>query len=499
MGSSSQNLDDLSALHDIISAIPDAEVSELIADLETNLDKSKDLVDESFDHYLIQEPECSYTTTSTKLTVPNPSGSQGGSVVTQNDYSNELRNTTISPYSGQWIQPQTQECLYSESGSNLGGSSDVAQDFHSLPQAPEISGESQVFPGVTQDVLNRQDTTTIGFQEQPQSQEFFVLNDQTTSTTDGSEARNQQPVTDILKTELREAEDSKKVWYDKNVEVSVEPVTKPGVEFHVEIDDNGKDKNYLFSEKLNKIYAGVDKQLNFNIRFNYNPNLSRKVLVRIMWVNKDKPFQPLYRCQKNNHVSYKNEPRNHVVVLLNDDSAEYVGTPEGKNFRDRIAVIIIMGNSTRMNIPLKIMCPSSCSGTNTPPTVLVFTLEDFDGGELLGREVVPIQVTSNFRRDMEAAEKALESKKLKRKQDDAGPNDNSTVPKEESPNGLSIPYNMLMNLPNAEFAMNFAKINLPLFEAQLSNTDNSSDEDLQATVAKLRRMAGGNFEFPKDK
>lgn len=291
-----------------------------------------------------------------------------------------------------------------------------------------------------------------------------------------------------------EVQDHKEPLYDVNIDVSVEPLLLPGVDFQVKLAENGKNDNYTFSNQLKKVFTSVDKPCTFEMSCNSAP--TNHLIIRIMLVCANMPYQPLSRCAY--HVKNDTTQEKNHVIIRRDGSAEYVGTPDGKTFRERLALKIPMGNSSQKNITLEFKCLSSCHKIKKVSTALVFTLEDPVGGQLLGREIIPIQISKNFKRDMETAEKAGVKRSAepgqKRKQSpssvaDPGPSSSSTS--EES---VSVNLNLQLP-PNA--AKEFLRYADQFFAAKLYGADEAVEMELLPTLKKIRRIAT-DLETPKD-
>ncbi|XP_001844340.2 cellular tumor antigen p53 [Culex quinquefasciatus] len=288
-------------------------------------------------------------------------------------------------------------------------------------------------------------------------------------------------------------EDLEEPSYDVNFQVSVEEFTSTEFNFKVKIAETGRNESYTYSNVLNKIYTSIEKHCTFEASFNsYSTILP---IIRVMMVCANAPFQPLSRCAyhtKNDTTANKNH-----VVVRRDGSAEYIGMPEGETFRDRLALKIAMGDSCRKNITLEFKCLSSCYKIKKVSTALVFTLEDPVGGQLLGREIIPIQISKNFKRDMETAEKAAVKRtgdtSQKRKQ---APNSVSAAPVAGSSSKDPLSVDLNLNLPRSA-ATDFLKYAEQFFAAKLYGADASTEQELMPCLKKIRLLAS-DMEQPKD-
>lgn len=174
----------------------------------------------------------------------------------------------------------------------------------------------------------------------------------------------------------------------------------PAPDINIEISNLGHE--ILYSEKLNRFYIGHDKPCTFDIA--YKSSLKGPLVVRIMLISEKRPSEPLVRCHQ--HIKHDESATRHHVVLRLDGDATYVGKPEGMEYQDRLAMLIMMGNQGRKNVTLGFKCLSSCFNISRPSTALVFYFEDENDQEL-GRKVISIHISKNYERDMRAAENAL--------------------------------------------------------------------------------------------
>lgn len=281
-----------------------------------------------------------------------------------------------------------------------------------------------------------------------------------------------------------------------NCELSLEKLTNPEANFQVKIAEAGKNESYTHSDKLKKTFTSIEKPCNFEMSF--NPISAVYAIVRVMLVCANKLCQPLSQCSyhaKNDKTEFKNH-----AILRTDGDAEYVGTPEGKHFRDRLALKIHMENSSQKTITLEFKCLSSCHKIPKISTALVFTLEDPIGGQLLGREVIPIQISKNFKRDMETAENAIERPRpsKKRKQSpNSNPEPAPSAPATEGPSGSnSVAIDLDLDVP-LSIAVDFLKYSEQFFEAKLYQADKATEKLLMPCLKKIRRQAA-KMEQRKD-
>lgn len=162
----------------------------------------------------------------------------------------------------------------------------------------------------------------------------------------------------------------------------------------------------MYSEELETYYTGPEKPCTFELSF--ESSFKGPLAIRTMIISLSKPLEPLVRCHhhiKNDH----SENKHHVVVRL-DGQAKYVGTPEAKDYNNRLAMIIEMGIRNRKSVTFEFKCLSSCHKISKISTALAFYFEDAVSGEILGQKIIAINISKNYERDMRAAENALKRK-----------------------------------------------------------------------------------------
>lgn len=204
---------------------------------------------------------------------------------------------------------------------------------------------------------------------------------------------------------------------DENFEIA--PFSRFECEFCFKICESGKDKIYFYCDKKKVFYAGMKYPLTYEVSYVKNPSLPKNLAVRVYWVILSKLHEPLSRslCSSKDHKKDTTQPVNHIVVLGQHGPAEYVGTPDGISPKDRLALEIPMGDSSRKIFLLQFMCLSSCGNASKSPTGLVSDLVDPVSGQIFARQMIPIQVTANYKRDI--------INKGKRKQADTSIKDDS--------------------------------------------------------------------------
>lgn len=286
--------------------------------------------------------------------------------------------------------------------------------------------------------------------------------------------------------------------YDVNFELSIEKLSISGVDFQAKIAETGKNENYTYSNHLNKVFTSIDKPCTFEL--SCNAITTNPLIVRVMLVCKNMLFQPLSRCAY--HLKNDTTELMHHVVIRRDGDGEYVGTPEGKSFRERLAMKIPMGNSSRKSITLEFKCLSSCHKIKKVSTALVFTMEDPVSGQLVGREIIPIQISKNFKRDMETAEKAVvkrsgeSGQKRKQSPSSAKLNDFNGPSCSSSCGQDSVSVDLSLKLP-PNTAQDFIKYAEQFFAAKMYGAEKSVEDELLPVLKKIRRIRD-DIETRKD-
>lgn len=162
----------------------------------------------------------------------------------------------------------------------------------------------------------------------------------------------------------------------------------------------------MFSELLRTYYTGPEKPCTFEL--SSEPSFKGPLAIRTMVISQNKPLEPLVRCH--HHINNDHSESKHHVVVLRDGEAKYVGTPEGKDYKNRLAMLIEMGTIDRKSISFEFKCLSSCHKITKISTALAFYFEDAVSGKILGQKIIPIHISKNYERDMRAAENAMMNK-----------------------------------------------------------------------------------------
>lgn len=192
-------------------------------------------------------------------------------------------------------------------------------------------------------------------------------------------------------------------------EISETKDQTPEEGLQVEISNSLKD--IVYSKTLNTFYTGLDKPCTFEIAI--KSELKEPLVARIMLISEKRPTEPLIRCHHHLKNDYS-ETRHHVVIRL-DGKAQYVGTPQGREIKERLGMLVEIATNDRKSMTFEFKCLSSCYSISKPATALAFYFEDAVSGVELGRIMIPIHISKNFERDMRAAEHAMMNRSNYRK------------------------------------------------------------------------------------
>ncbi|XP_039443351.1 uncharacterized protein LOC120423566 [Culex pipiens pallens] len=278
----------------------------------------------------------------------------------------------------------------------------------------------------------------------------------------------------------------------------LEEFSEKSVKFKVKLDITGKGDSYEISDALNRIYTSTDRSITFDIV--YKPEHGSNPRVRIMLVGSNLLHHPLARCsyhRKGDNTTFKDH-----VVRHKDASAEYVGTATGMLYPERLAILVPLDQSGLKSISLDFVCLNSCHKIRKLKLALVFTLEDQDDKKNVGRQIFHLQVSKNFKRDMEVAEKGppLKRPATELPDDTASPNkqshrEQSTSPQpsssripagrstEERPDSIA----MNLNLPHSA-AQEFLQYSRQFFEAKLYRANEQEKHELLPCLDKICKV-----------
>uniref|UniRef100_A0A8D8GDE7 Cellular tumor antigen p53 n=2 Tax=Culex pipiens TaxID=7175 RepID=A0A8D8GDE7_CULPI len=272
-----------------------------------------------------------------------------------------------------------------------------------------------------------------------------------------------------------------------DTDILLDEFSDPSVDFRITLDKTGERDIYETSTKLNRIYTSTDRSITFDIVCKPRPDFNPKV--RIMLVCANLLNHPLARCSY--HRKGDNTTFNEHVVRHKDALAEYVGTATGKLFPERLAILVPLDESGLKSISLDFVCLNSCHKIRKLKLALVFTLEDQDSGNIFARRVFNIQISKNFKRDMEVAEKGPPAKRPA-----ANPPDIDVEPPakqpllepstSQQPSSHAVNINLNFNLP-LEAAQEFLNNAEHFFKAKLYQANEQQKRDLLPCLGKIRK------------
>ncbi|XP_044262752.1 cellular tumor antigen p53-like isoform X2 [Tribolium madens] len=201
--------------------------------------------------------------------------------------------------------------------------------------------------------------------------------------------------------------------------------------FEVLIIPNEQKSPWEYSEKLNKIFIGIN--LKFPVAFSLqNRPQDLPLYIRATPVfSQTQHFQDLvHRCVGHRHPQDQSNKgvAPHIfqhIMRCSNENAQYFGD---KNNGSRLNIVVPLAHPQVGEDIVKeffqFVCKNSCPlGMNRRPIDVVFTLED-ENGEVFGRRLVGVRVCSCPKRDKEKEEKDVENvappRRKKRKLEDEG-------------------------------------------------------------------------------
>lgn len=198
---------------------------------------------------------------------------------------------------------------------------------------------------------------------------------------------------------------------------SIEPLENAWA-FNIELNsETASQASWMFSQKLNKVFVKIDKDLNVYVNFNVvDPLEELFIRAMIVYTSPNDLAEPVKKCP--NHRSRANPYHAHPehILTCSVQGTSYIGSETGKLFGDKLACLIPL-NAIVQNEPLKFQfsCQNSCSGgMNRKMTSVIFTLEN-KRCEILGRKALSFKVCSCPKRDKGKDEDAMGTKALPKK------------------------------------------------------------------------------------
>lgn len=150
----------------------------------------------------------------------------------------------------------------------------------------------------------------------------------------------------------------------------------------------------------------------------------------IVYTSPNEIGEPVKICP-NHRSALEQEPNPDHILRCNTNETAYVGSENGKLFKEKLAILIPMRNVAH-NEPIKLLfkCQNSCSsGMNRKSTSIIFTLED-KHGDMHGRHVLHFKVCSCPKRDKDKEEATTTNVKFmpkKRKNDPVLPSTSKKI------------------------------------------------------------------------
>jgi tumor protein p63 len=230
-------------------------------------------------------------------------------------------------------------------------------------------------------------------------------------------------------------------------------------EINLNSENSGK-TSWMFSTKLNKAYVKINSYLNIYPKYEVqNPNEEIFLRAMIVYTSQNEINEPVTKCPNHRDQAKREnvDKPEHILRCPTKDTL-YLGTEDGKLFRDKLSIRIPMKN-VACNEPIKLLftCQNSCSsGMNRKSTSLIFTLEN-NNGDLFGRHVLHFKVCSCPKRDKDKEELAQSQSNVKfvpkkRKLESTAPSTSRKIPmttliKQESDVSLNEQVNSTIKNP----------------------------------------------------
>lgn len=177
----------------------------------------------------------------------------------------------------------------------------------------------------------------------------------------------------------------------------------------IKLTNNGKNKTWDFSERLNKLFIIMAKSVNIAFSMNHSDTDGFYVRALPIFALAGCLSDPVKRCP--NHASpsdssnqgFPSEYREHLV-RVSHDGVIYDEDPVSK----RLSVIVPLekpqGGTTYTSYLYKFMCLSSdVGGINRKPIKLIFTLEQ-GIGNVVGRVIIDLKLCTCPKRDRQQDE-----------------------------------------------------------------------------------------------
>lgn len=216
---------------------------------------------------------------------------------------------------------------------------------------------------------------------------------------------------------LDSTEETLPIRYEGNTFPTLEQHDKANCNFQLHINQAclGKSGTY-YSDQLKKFFTKMDTTSHIEVSYNDMPE-TRQVNLRAMVVFTDDISAPVKRCNNHKGGDLNNDidcAKKESVIRSENSGVVYVGLPDGKNFNDRLSMLIPLSSSSdgrdviKQSIALKFLCQNSCIGRKT--TCVIFTLES-KRGDILSKRILNVKVCSCPKRDKDKEEDKINEMK----------------------------------------------------------------------------------------
>lgn len=173
--------------------------------------------------------------------------------------------------------------------------------------------------------------------------------------------------------------------------------------FEVTINGDNNNNNWHYLPVPEKLFIKMNAVINFHLSYVPYPG-DLHIRAMIVFTNPDEMHLPVKRCA--NHREQDVGHNIHHILRCCDNRAQYHGRDDGLLFKDRLSIILPLGqlqpneeNLITEKIGLQFLCQNSCaSGINRRTTSVMFTLED-ETNLIVGKKVVQVKVCSCPKRD----------------------------------------------------------------------------------------------------
>lgn len=179
--------------------------------------------------------------------------------------------------------------------------------------------------------------------------------------------------------------------------------------YNFDVTLKGDSNGWLYVPKPGKIFIKMNSPMTIDVAFTSDAELLF-LRAMILFDNVNEMHLPVKRCANHSATTKNNDgpDSKHILKCLHH-YAKYEGNEEGRVFKDRLSVVVPLGNAVKdgdrnvssIAISYEFACQNSCtSGINRKSTSIVFTLED-EYCKILGKKAVQFKCCSCPKRDAE--------------------------------------------------------------------------------------------------